>query len=61
LDNFSLVRSRDVEEVCDAPARVYVRPALAPRPGVEDFDATVNVCQLKELSLAYGAFGVTQF
>jgi AraC-binding-like domain len=58
LDNFSLVRSRDVEEVCDALARVYVRPALAPRPGV---DATVNVCQLKEPSLAYGAFGATQF
>jgi AraC-binding-like domain len=61
LDNFSLVRSRDVEGACVALARVYVRPALAPRPGVEDFDATVNVCQLKEPSLAYGAFGATQF
>jgi AraC-binding-like domain len=57
LDNFSLVRSRDIEEVRDALASVYARPSLMPRKGVEDFSATVNVCGLKDVAMAYGAFG----
>jgi AraC-binding-like domain len=57
LDNFSLVRSRNVEEVRDALARVYARPALVPRKGIEDFSATVNVCGLRDVAVAYGAFG----
>ena len=60
LDNFSLVRSRNVEEVRDALARVYARPALVPRKGIEGFSATVNVCQLKDTALAYGAFGAVR-
>ena len=61
LENFSLVRSRNVEEVRDALARVYARPVLVPRNGIESFSATVNVCGLKDVALAYGAFGAAQF
>jgi AraC-like protein len=61
LDNFCLVRSRNVEEVRDALARVYVKPVLVPRNGIEGFSATVSVCPLKDVSLAYGAFGAAQF
>jgi AraC-binding-like domain len=57
LDNFCLVRSRNVEEVRDALARVYAKPALMPQNGIESFSATVNVCTLEDISLAYGGFG----
>lgn len=41
----------------DALARVYAKPALVPRKGIEGFSATINVCGLKDVALAYGAFG----
>jgi len=58
LDNFPFVRSRDVEAVSDALASVYARPVLVPARGVEGFSATINVCNLNNVGLAYGAFGV---
>ncbi len=61
LQNFSLVRSRNVEEVRDALARVYARPFLAPRDGAENFSAIINVCGLKDVALGFGAFGAVQF
>ena len=57
LDSFPFVRSRNVEEVSDALASVYARPVLVPTRGVERFNATINVCDLNNLGLAYGAFG----
>jgi hypothetical protein len=58
LDSFPFVRSRDVEQVRDALASVYAKPVLVPTRGVAGFNATINVCQLSNLGLAYGAFGV---
>jgi hypothetical protein len=57
LDNFPLIRSRDIEEVCDAIGRIFARPAFAPLRGVDKVDATVNNCRLQHVSLAYGAYG----
>lgn len=58
LDSFPFVRSRDVEEVSAALAAVYARPVLTPTHGVEGFNATINVCNLNEVGVAYGSFGV---
>jgi AraC-binding-like domain len=57
LDNFPLVRTRNVEEAQDALARIYVRPTLKLAAGCKELDAAINNCQLKHIGLAYGAFG----
>jgi AraC-like protein len=57
LDNFPLVRSRDIEEVREAIARIYTKPALVPARGVKALNATVNNCRLHNIDLSYGAFG----
>jgi hypothetical protein len=57
LDNFPLIRSRDIEAVCDAIGRIYTRPAVVPVRVVDKVDATVNNCRLQHVSLAYGAYG----
>lgn len=58
LDNYPLVRSRDIEEVCDAIGRIYARPAVAAAAGnVAAIDAAVNNCRLRHTALAYGRYG----
>ena len=57
LDNFPLVRSRDIEEVREALARVYARPDLVPARGVGSLNATINNCRLRTIELAYSTFG----
>jgi AraC-binding-like domain len=57
LDNFPLVRSSDVEEVREAFARVYAKPALVPPRRVERVDTTLNNCRLQHLEVAYAGFG----
>lgn len=59
LDNFPLIRSHDIEEVCEAIGRIYARPSLAPACGAATIDATVNNCRLPHIALAYGAYGAT--
>lgn len=57
LDNFPHIRSRNIEEVREAIARVYAKPVLAPAHGVETFNATLNNCRLQFIELAYVGFG----
>jgi hypothetical protein len=61
LDNFAVIRSRNVEEVRDAIARVYAKPALVPelvaRRSVRQIDAIFNNCRLQNIELAYASFG----
>lgn len=57
LDNFPLVRSRDIEDVRAALARVYTKPALVPTPGVEHLNAALNSCRLGRVTLAYSTYG----
>ena len=57
LDNFPLIRSRDVEEVRHRIASVYARPVLVPAGRPEGFDAAINTCQLHDTGLLYGSFG----
>lgn len=59
LDNFPLVRSRDIDEVREALGRIYARPALMPRSNVAAVSATVNNCRLRHVSFAYGAYGAS--
>jgi hypothetical protein len=61
LDNFPVIRSRNVEEVRDAVARVYAKPDLIPdltaARGVRRIEATFNNCRLQNVELAYATFG----
>jgi hypothetical protein len=57
LDNFPVVRSSDIEEVCDAISRIYTRPAVVTVRGVDKVNATINNCRLQHVSLAYSAYG----
>jgi hypothetical protein len=57
LDNFPLIRSRNVEEVREAIERVYVKPVMMPVRGTTVLDTTINNCRLPAIDLAYRAFG----
>jgi len=57
LDNFPLIRSRDVEAVRAALTRVYAEPKLTLARPDGWFDATVNECQLNAVKLCYARFG----
>ena len=57
LDNFPLLRSKDVEEVRDCLERVYGKRVLIPQRGVEGFNAIINACHLRNTGLLYGTFG----
>lgn len=56
LDKFPLIRSRDIEEVREAIARIYCKPVLVPTRGIEAFDAALNNCRLQRVELAYCTF-----
>ena len=55
LDNFPLIRSSDMEEVCDAIGGVYARPVLTCCTTAAV--AAINNCRLRHISLAYGTYG----
>jgi hypothetical protein len=57
LENFALVRSRDVEEVRHCLARIYAKPVLVPACRVEGFNAAINACELGNVGLLYSTFG----
>jgi AraC-binding-like domain len=57
LDNFPLLRSKDVEDVRDCVERVYGRRVLIPQHAVEGFNAIINECRLRDTGLLYGTFG----
>jgi len=57
LDNFPLIRSRDIEEVCEAIARIYAKPVLVPAAGSETFNAALNNCRLQHVEFTYCAYG----
>jgi len=57
LDNFPLVRSRNIEEVREAIGRVYAKPIMVPVAGVATLDTTYNNCRLGHVEIAYAAFG----
>jgi hypothetical protein len=57
LDNFPLLRSRDVDEVRACIEREYGRAALIPVYQAETFDATINGCQLQNIGPRFGSFG----
>jgi len=58
LDNFPFVRSRSVEEVREAMARVYAKPLLVPVRGIAELDATINRCHLPHTALLFSSYGV---
>jgi hypothetical protein len=58
LDNFPLLRSRDVEEVRDCVAQLYGKRVLIPQRCVADFNAVINACPLRDTGLIYATFGV---
>lgn len=57
LDNFPLIRSRNLEEVGEAIARVYAKPNFLVERGIEADDTFFNNCSLRHVSFAYGAYG----
>jgi len=56
LDNFPLIRSRRVEELQEAFARVYAEPVVIPARNSESLSAIFNNCRLQRIELAYVAF-----
>jgi AraC-binding-like domain len=59
LDNFPLLRSRDVDEVRAFIKREYGHGALVPVRRGESFDAIINGCQLQNIGLRFGSFGAS--
>jgi hypothetical protein len=57
LDNFPLIRSRNIEEVRETIGQIYAKPVLVPARGVGVFDTTINYCRLQTIDFAYRAFG----
>ena len=57
LENFPLIRSRDIEEAFGCVARIFARPLLVPAGGAAGFDATINGCQLRNMGLFYLTYG----
>jgi hypothetical protein len=59
LDNYPLIRSRNIEEVRGALARVYAKPDLTPasKDAAATFNTSFNNCRLRNVELAYGSFG----
>lgn len=58
LDKFPFIRSRDIDEVSEAIARVYGRPAIAPARGTKTIEARINRCRLPHTTLTYSSYGV---
>ena len=57
LDNFPVIRSRNIEEICEAIGRFYARPLLPTTPGGSEVNATINNCRLQDIALAYACYG----
>jgi AraC-like protein len=57
LDNFPVIRSRNIDEVCEAIGRFFARPLWATAPGGNLLDATINNCRLQNIALAYACYG----
>ena len=57
LDNFPVIRSRNIEEICEAIGRFYARPLLPTAPGGTEVDATINNCRLQDIALSYACYG----
>lgn len=59
LGNFQLTRTRSIEEVRDALAHVYVKPALQPVGAAKTLDAIMSHCQLSDVSVGYVKYGAS--
>lgn len=57
LDNFPLIRSRKVEELQEAFARVYAKPVVQPTQTIASSDVIINNCPLRHVALAYASLG----
>lgn len=57
LDNFPVIRTRSIEDVRNALARVYARPTLNFAHASQAINASINECRLQHIRLGYGAFG----
>jgi AraC-like DNA-binding protein len=58
LDRFPLVRTRNVEEMCAALARVYAKPTWHVHAKTDKVDVTLNYHHLKHIGLGYTKYGV---
>jgi hypothetical protein len=57
LQNFPLIRSRNIEEVGEAIERIFAKPVLVPARGAGVLDTTINNCRLQAIGVTYRAFG----
>jgi hypothetical protein len=57
LDNFPVIRTRDIEELRAALAKIYAKPTLEFSSPTKALDASINQCRLQHVRLGYGAFG----
>lgn len=57
LDNYTLTRTRSIDEIQEGLARVYAKPILEPVGATKELNAIINHCQLQHTSLNYNAYG----
>jgi AraC-like DNA-binding protein len=58
LVRFPALRTSSVEKIREVLASIYVMPAMLPKGRKKAFEANVNNCQLRDIALAYTAYGV---
>ena len=59
LSNFQVTRTRSIEEIRDALAHVYIKPALQPVGATKTLDAMISHCRLNDVSLGYVKYGAS--
>ena len=56
LDNYHLIRTQSADELGQAFAKIYAKPKIELLSSGKTLDAHVNSCDLKHISVAYGAY-----
>lgn len=56
LDNHPFIRTQSTEEFREALGQIYAKPKMQLAPSTKIFNAYINNCDLRHISLAYGAY-----
>jgi hypothetical protein len=57
LDRYPVIRTRDIDDLREAMARLYIKPSLELHDRAKTLDATYNNCQISRVGLSYATFG----
>lgn len=57
LSNYTVTRTRSIDEIREGLTRVYAQPKLEPAGSASEFNAEINQCRLQHVSLGYCTYG----